>query len=87
MASLRVSIDRAAQVLVLQRKPGEELIESAEFVHGDEEYDKWKLDRKLWIDVSEEALRSVYEGDAEAMEFNSSGLSDHVIETGLEWSE
>lgn len=63
MASLRVSIDRAAQVLVLQRKPGEELIESAEFVHGDEEYDKWKLDRKLCIDVSKEALRSVYEGD------------------------
>jgi predicted nucleotide-binding protein len=87
VASLRVSIDKAAQVLVLQRKRGDELIESAEFVHGDDGYDNWKLERKLWIDVSKEALRSVYEGDAEAMEFNSSGLTDYVIVTGLEWSE
>jgi predicted nucleotide-binding protein len=66
---LRISLQSAEELLARCLDEGDSLLERAGLVGDDRDYETWKVARKKWIELTEEALGRIYDGSAEAREF------------------
>lgn len=82
---LRVLISDAASVLQTHIEQGKELLSSAEQVRDYEGSEEWSLSRSRWIKRTHAALLHIYEGEAEATEFENAAYPSVAIEDSGGW--
>jgi hypothetical protein len=89
MATLRVTRGEAAGVLGAQIDAGRAVLDYAEGVRDQEEYNDWTRKLTAWIDVTKEALAHVYVGDAEVASFEDRAVyrPGYVLSADTDWSD
>ena len=88
MATLKVTRGEAAGVLGAQIDAGRTVVDHAEGVRDEQDYNDWTRKLTVWIDVTKEALSHVYVGDGEVESFEDRAVyrPGHVVAFG-DWAE
>jgi hypothetical protein len=86
MATLKRTKDETAAILDRFKQEGEELLNRADGVESQGQYQQWSRARKRWREMTKEALLATYESDDAANEFQSAGRRVVAV-VGAPWQQ